>query len=140
MSLATKKYLRNPLEVDAVRVGTDNFEAIAKWCEGEILTEGGDALKAPGKSFIKIWVHNPLNQRQMKAFVGDWILKSEMGFKIYTNRAFQAAFSPAADVQYPRMDGGFIVIGPDCFAQHDGSVLSWKGTNYVPQNVPAEVA
>jgi hypothetical protein len=24
-------------------------------------------------------------------------------------------------------------IGPECFAMADGSVLSWKGTNYVPQ-------
>lgn len=25
-------------------------------------------------------------------------------------------------------------IGPECFAAEDGSVLSWRGINYVPQN------
>lgn len=34
---------------------------------------------------------------------------------------------------YPRKDGPFTVIGPECFAAEDGSVLSWRGRNYVPQ-------
>ena len=32
---------------------------------------------------------------------------------------------------YPYMDGGTTVLGPEVFAK--GSVLSWKGENYVPQ-------
>jgi len=34
---------------------------------------------------------------------------------------------------YPYTEGDFIVIGPECFAAKDGSVLSWRGENYVPQ-------
>lgn len=29
--------------------------------------------------------------------------------------------------------GGIVVIGPECFALKDGSLLSWRGENYVPQ-------
>lgn len=36
-------------------------------------------------------------------------------------------------MEYPHDDGGFTVIGPECFAMKDGSVLSWQGTNYIPQ-------
>lgn len=29
--------------------------------------------------------------------------------------------------------GGIVDIGPECFGLADGSVLSWRGENYVPQ-------
>jgi hypothetical protein len=29
--------------------------------------------------------------------------------------------------------GGIVDIGPECFALKDGSLLSWRGENYVPQ-------
>jgi rubrerythrin len=35
--------------------------------------------------------------------------------------------------EYPRQDGDFTVIGPECFASEDGSVISWRGENYVRQ-------
>lgn len=31
--------------------------------------------------------------------------------------------------------GGIVVIGPECFALKDGSLLSWQGENYVPQKL-----
>lgn len=34
---------------------------------------------------------------------------------------------------YPHQDGDVVVIGPECFAATDGSVLSWRGKNYLPQ-------
>lgn len=40
---------------------------------------------------------------------------------------------------YPRDDGDFTVIGPECFAMKDGSVLSWRGTNYTPQKATLRV-
>lgn len=35
---------------------------------------------------------------------------------------------------YPNNLGDRIEIGPQCFAQADGSVLNWRGLNYVPQS------
>lgn len=37
------------------------------------------------------------------------------------------------------LGGGIIDIGPDCFALKDGSLLSWKGENYVPQKASLRV-
>ena len=34
---------------------------------------------------------------------------------------------------YPHMSGGVLVIGPQCIAAADGSVINWKGQNYVPR-------
>lgn len=34
---------------------------------------------------------------------------------------------------FPYKDGDLTVLGPEIFASGDGSVLSWKGENYVPQ-------
>ena len=33
----------------------------------------------------------------------------------------------------PPLEEEFTVIGPECFVAADGSVLSWRGVNYVPQ-------
>lgn len=35
--------------------------------------------------------------------------------------------------------GGIVDIGPECFALKDGSLLSWKGENYVPQKTKLRV-
>lgn len=37
---------------------------------------------------------------------------------------------------YPYRDGDTIVLGPEIFAASDGSVICWKGVNYVPQPEP----
>lgn len=35
--------------------------------------------------------------------------------------------------KYPYEEGDTIVLGPEIFVSADGSVICWKGTNYVPQ-------
>jgi hypothetical protein len=37
------------------------------------------------------------------------------------------------DPVYPYESGDVVVIGPQCFAAKDGSVLNWRGENYVRQ-------
>lgn len=96
-SVTTTRYIRKPLYVSAVRVTTANFDEIADWCQGEVqkdeMPDGGT-----GKKFIRVRVHNPKNPRQTKAFVGDWILYTERGYKVYTNKAFHASFDEAPPV------------------------------------------
>lgn len=93
MGVETQTFIRKPLYVDAVRVDASNFDEIASWCQGEVMTEDGDATKR----YIKVRVHNPKNPRQTRAFVGDWILYTERGYKVYTNKAFRNAFDPEAN-------------------------------------------
>jgi hypothetical protein len=93
----TKRYVRKPLFVDAVQVTEENFEDIARWCFGDVNNIDETPVDRstdvqPTKQYIHVRVHNPKNQRQTKAFVGDWILYTERGYKVYTTKAFQANF------------------------------------------------
>jgi hypothetical protein len=93
----TQKYVRKPLYVDAVKVTESNFGDIARWCFGEIgnIDESPVDMSLPpqpSKQYIHVRVHNPKNSRQTKAFVGDWILYTERGYKVYTAKAFIANF------------------------------------------------
>jgi hypothetical protein len=85
MGIKTEKYVRKPLFVKAVRVTEENFDECVAWCQGEVETDGA-------KKFIRVRVHNPNEPRQTKAFVGDWILWHEKGYKIYTHKAFIGVF------------------------------------------------
>lgn len=93
----TKKYVRKPLYVDAVQVTEENFGTIARWCFGEVgnIDESPVDMSqdySPNEQYIHVRVHNPKNPRQTKAFVGDWILYTDRGYKVYTTKAFLASF------------------------------------------------
>lgn len=90
MSVTTTPFIRKPLFVDAVRITGANFDEIAAWCQGEVQQD--EMPDGTGKKFIRVRVHNPKNPRQTKAFVGDWLLYTERGYKVYTNKAFHASF------------------------------------------------
>src|SRR3954470_2523842 len=91
MAVETARYIRKPLYVDAVRITVANFDEVSSWCEGEVLQDEVPG-KGTTKKYIKVEVHNPKNVRQTKAFVGDWLLYTERGYKVYTNKAFHESF------------------------------------------------
>lgn len=98
MSVVTTKYVRKPLYVDAVQITLANFNEVAEWCQGEV-RDYHDKPLAPEQAtnealerYIHVRVHNPKNVRQTKAFVGDWLLYTERGYKVYTQKAFRASF------------------------------------------------
>ena len=140
MGVTTTQHIRKPLYVDAVRITGANFDEIATWCQGEVLQDEVPG-KGTGKRHIKVRVHNPKNPRQTKAFVGDWLLYTERGYKVYTNKAFHASFDEVVALEveeeplisYPYAEGDTTVLGPECFASQDGAVLCWRGINYVHQ-------
>lgn len=94
MAIETKRYVRKPLYVDAVKVTKENFDDLLVWCQGDLGTVEGH----PETQFIRIRVHNPQSPRQTRAFVGDWILYTERGYKIYTEKAFTENFDVALDL------------------------------------------
>jgi hypothetical protein len=87
VAIQTKRYVRNPLYVDAVQVTEENFKELAQWCMGDVQNDGT-------KDYIRVRVHTPKSARQTMAFVGDWILYSDKGYKIYSNRSFLDTFTP----------------------------------------------
>lgn len=84
------RFVRRPFFVTAFLVTEDNMKKVAEWCEGNIHHHNsGDFIK----------VHNVLNaqnERQTKAYVGDYVLKSGSHFKVYTQTSFQKSFKSAA--------------------------------------------
>lgn len=96
--LKTKKFQRKPFQVEAIQVTEENFEKVAEWCGGAIVTvqepHHGDGHLFPfePKRYIQVDVARPLTKRQTEAYVGDWILFASKGFKVYANRPFLKNF------------------------------------------------
>lgn len=92
INMQTTKFVRKQFSIDAVQLTDDNFTTVANWCGGEITED------SKGAQYIKVNVQNPLTARQTKAFVGDWVLASRRGFKVYTDLAFKKNFVKSAPV------------------------------------------
>lgn len=84
--LDTKKYSRKPFVIDAVQVTEENIADVAEWVSGDVRTD------SEKKQYVKVRVHNPRNDRQTKAYVGDYVLYASTGYKVYTPKAFNASF------------------------------------------------
>lgn len=82
--------VRKPFEVEAVEVTEENLTDVAKWCSGDVVAEGNERQRL----FIKVRVARALNERQTKAYPGDWVLYAGTGFKVYTAKAFHKTFEP----------------------------------------------
>lgn len=93
------KFVRKPIYVDAVRVTVENMPQVAEWCESAISTTTlrGRATSIP---YIKVDVHRPASPRQTQAFVGDWVLKSNTGFKVYQDAPFHDSFERAIGMSW----------------------------------------
>lgn len=87
--METTTFSRKPFEVDAVQVTEENIQEVAAWCRGKIQHAERKGTVEP---YIKVQTHRPLNEKQTMAFIGDWILQAETGFKVYTDQAMQNSF------------------------------------------------
>jgi hypothetical protein len=95
--MKTEKFQRKPFLVDAIQVTEENMEEVAKWCKGTITHTDpaiAEQLKKPVQTWIQVETQQPMNDRQKQAFVGDWLLYANRGFKIYAPKAFERTFDP----------------------------------------------
>lgn len=86
--METAFYDRNPLRVEAVQVTEENLREVAAWCGGKVRTN-----HKTKQLFIRVDVLHPREPKHTRALVGNWILKSEMGYKIYSDSAFQNGYT-----------------------------------------------
>jgi len=91
--MQTATYRRTPLTVEAVQVSAENIYEVAKWCNGDV-----HSINAGTKKFIQVNVIHPLAKKQTEANIGDWILKSNQGYKIYGDVAFNKGFEPVVTI------------------------------------------
>lgn len=98
-----EQFVRKSFPVDAVRVTAENMAEVAKWCDGEIQVDTAQDNTSGNTNFIKVRVQNPLNERQTKAYVGDWVLYAGKGYKVYKDSAFRKSFlaQPQVEAQQP---------------------------------------
>jgi len=95
-TIEPKTFSRKPFEVQAVQVTEENFEAVAKWCGGKIVTVQGSestTVQAAPDRYIQVLVSRPMTRRQTEARLGDWILYASKGYKVYGNRPFIKNFN-----------------------------------------------
>lgn len=90
MQLKVEKFVRREFPVDKVTVTEDNLELVAEWCGGDVRTDRN------GARYVKVRVVRPLTSRQSEAYVNDVVLYAGTGYKVYTPKAFEAAFKPAS--------------------------------------------
>lgn len=91
--LNIESWVRKPRPVEVVLVTRKNMAEVAEWCDGKI-DDGG---RTP---FIVIGTHRPMNTRQTRAYLGDYVLKFSDSYKIYNPKAFLEEFERAPVVQY----------------------------------------
>lgn len=105
MSLEIAEYQRKPFTVQAVQVTVDNMQDVAEWCKGEIILEqhGGRLVQ-----YIKVDVPDARTERQKKAFIQDWVLKTDSMVKCYSKKAFPNTFEQVLRVD-PNAEGTNIV-------------------------------
>lgn len=82
-------YGRKAFTVEAVQVTAENMAEVAEWCGGEIKSKPN---RGRTENYIQVPTHRPLNEKQTQAFVSDWVLESNSGFKVYTDKPFRASF------------------------------------------------
>jgi hypothetical protein len=92
--LSPAKYVRKPFYIDGVQVTADNMAAVAAWCGG--ILQSKDTRSGP-VPYVSVAVTHPVNERQTMAYVGDWVLKANTTFKVYTAKAFEQNFEPSTD-------------------------------------------
>jgi len=91
MTIQIKRYTRHPLFVDAVQVTARNMSEVAEWCGGVIETDRN------AKAYVKVDVIKPTTARQGQAYVGEYVLKTDSGIKVYGAKAFQKTFLEASE-------------------------------------------
>lgn len=115
------KYERVPFEVDvAPAVTMQNMRDIAEWCGG-VLVKPEEKGARP---YIAVDVKNAMNDRQTKAFVGDRVLKTTSGFKVFTKRAFERSFKPKEPLEVQHADTPIPNIGVSSGTIDEGTVVA----------------
>lgn len=95
--LKVDQFIRRPIYVEAVQVTAENFKEVAEWCGGRVHNV------SDGTTFIKVLGYKSKMIPRTKAFIGDWVLSGDKGFRVYTDSAFKGSFEtlPGETASWP---------------------------------------
>jgi hypothetical protein len=78
------RFIRKAFTVDAIRVDEHNVVTVAKWCGGKATFNQFVTLKTILPNFGGRGIANP----------GDWVVRTNKGFKVYNHKQFCDTFKP----------------------------------------------
>lgn len=87
------RFVRKETHVDAIRVTETNLDDLAVMCGG-VVKSNTPGLIIGRKPHIEICSSPYGTIVRMKAYIGDWIIRSGTNFEVYTNSQFEALFDP----------------------------------------------
>lgn len=91
--MKVQKFARKVFFVDAIKVTAENLEEVADWCGGSVKqTAAKPEEQVEAQSYVKVPILKYVNERQTRAFVGDYVTKAGSQFKVYTSVAFAKSF------------------------------------------------
>jgi hypothetical protein len=97
-----EEFWRIPFPVKGVQVTEENMQEVANWCRGKVNVEAvGTVDNASPRRFIKVKVEKAITDKQTRARVGDYVLRSPSGFKVYTEQAFLKCFGQKREEVLP---------------------------------------
>lgn len=67
------------------------MHTVSRWANATITADDKSRM------YIKVATVRPTNDRQTRAYIGDWVLRTDVGLKVYTDVAFKRGFVPAAE-------------------------------------------
>lgn len=91
MSIEPVKYTRKTFDVDAIQVTAENVREVAEWCDGRIKSSDPESYN-DNQFYIEISVQMAHGTKREKAFIGDWVTRTDKSFKAYRRDAFAFAF------------------------------------------------
>lgn len=109
------QFVRMPFVAQGFKVEEDNMEAIATWCQGNVVRENTP------RPFVRVPVDRPTNQKQTQAFVGTWVLVS-----VFENTKTYKVYRPEwLERTFLRMDNWKIIM--DWFQLVFRRMSTWDG-------------
>lgn len=127
--LEPTRFTRKTFSVDAMQVTAKNIFEIAEWCEGFVKRSEFDGVL---KTYVEVPVTVKNGVKRDKAFVGDWVTRTERSFKAYRNEAFKIAFEPNSSHPGIRHDGVHLLVREAMF--HASRIAT---DNMIPSSVVA---
>lgn len=90
MPIETARFIRKTFNVEAIQVTDENMAEVADWCGGEVTSLNGEGMRF----YIVVPTLKAKTFRPNMAFAGGWVLKTGLGFTVYTRKGFTTSFEP----------------------------------------------
>jgi hypothetical protein len=132
----TKKARKKSFDVDYVEVTEANIEDVAVWCGGRVLGSDKDR-------YIKILDKGALNERQTKAYLGDYVVHHPRAstYRSFPKKNFWKTFEETGTpMEHARDAGSGQYVSDEYAEEHPDTTVVEKDQTQPPEVVEASDA